>query len=107
MSENFKYVCVHCGERNEKIYREFKNNLIKLLKCNNCNQIVDKYIGTKTSLKRCSIFFVRMGLDKSPDWYLRNFFVKRNFHREKSFDVRCIIAQINCVSASSFQPIAS
>ncbi|GBM59506.1 Protein ARV1 [Araneus ventricosus] len=43
-------VCVHCGANNPSIYKQFSNEIIKLTKCESCNNLVDEYVETEYSI---------------------------------------------------------
>lgn len=38
------YVCIHCGEPQEQLYKRYGPDLLKLSRCSHCNQPVDVYI---------------------------------------------------------------
>ncbi|XP_055926034.1 protein ARV1-like isoform X1 [Argiope bruennichi] len=43
-------VCVHCGANNSSIYKQFSNEIIKLTKCEKCDNFVDEYVETEYSI---------------------------------------------------------
>jgi len=45
------YYCIHCGQEVQQVYKTYaEGNLIKLLKCERCNNLIDPYCEYDTSL---------------------------------------------------------
>ncbi|XP_066595344.1 protein ARV1 [Prorops nasuta] len=38
------YICINCEAESEELYRRYCPNVLKILKCGKCGQLVDKYI---------------------------------------------------------------
>ncbi|GIX92632.1 protein ARV1 [Caerostris extrusa] len=45
-----EYICVHCGANNPSVYKQFSDEIIKLTKCDNCNNLVGEYVETEYSI---------------------------------------------------------
>ncbi|GFT42005.1 protein ARV1 [Nephila pilipes] len=43
-------ICVHCGATNQSLYKQFSSDIIKLTKCENCDNLVDEYVETEYSI---------------------------------------------------------
>ncbi|XP_046650305.1 protein ARV1-like isoform X1 [Daphnia pulicaria] len=44
MAKNHFYLCIHCGARNEALFRVFTKSALTLQTCDDCNMIIDKYV---------------------------------------------------------------
>ncbi|XP_017777830.1 PREDICTED: protein ARV1 [Nicrophorus vespilloides] len=38
------FVCIHCGEPTQELYKKYSASVLKLKTCDSCNKIADKYI---------------------------------------------------------------
>ncbi|KAM7288930.1 protein ARV1 [Ixodes scapularis] len=44
------YVCIHCGEGQQQLYKRYGPDLLKLSRCSKCNHTVDEYIEMELSI---------------------------------------------------------
>ncbi|EEB19034.1 arv1, putative [Pediculus humanus corporis] len=44
MAEQNSYLCVNCGNRVKHLYREYSPSVLKLINCEKCGNVADKYI---------------------------------------------------------------